>query len=168
MSKITSAKDYALFTKECQFFFCQDIYENDWIGKEKFIIASDTPETVLLEKYPEVMSALSPYMYCNAACGAVFAESKKNISKFNKRKCNTISIEELDKELASENADLETRLIIRAGLEICTPLQRKRISQYYLEGMSLNQIANGLSPVSVYQSIEAGLKRIRKYFGLTP
>ena len=36
MSKITSAKDYALFTKECQFFFCQDIYENDWIGKEKF------------------------------------------------------------------------------------------------------------------------------------
>lgn len=168
MSKITSAKDYELFAKECRFFFCQDIYENDWTGKERYIIASNTPEDVLLKKYPEVMAALSPYLFCNAKCGEAFAESQKNIWKYNKRRNCTISFEEMEYQLGVNNAEIEMRLMIEEGLEVCTSIQRERIRKYYLEGMSLDQIANGLSPVSVYQSIAAGIKRIKKYFGVTP
>ena len=71
MSNITKAKKYSTFVKECRFFFCQSIFEGDWDGKEKYIVSSDTPERVLREKYPEIMKALSPYLFCNAACGDI-------------------------------------------------------------------------------------------------
>ena len=85
MSNITSEKYYDLFIQEARFFYCQDIYEGDWEGKEKYIVASDTPEKELWGKYPAIMKKLSPYMFCDSASGEVFAESAKNISKFKKR-----------------------------------------------------------------------------------
>lgn len=60
MSNITNEINYDLFIREVRFFYCQDIFEGDWDGKEKYIVASDTPEDVLRELYPEIMKNCLP------------------------------------------------------------------------------------------------------------
>ncbi len=167
MSSITTQKNYSSFIRECRFFFCQKLFEGQWEGKEKYIVASDTPEDELLKKYPEIMKALSPYVFCNAACGDVYAESVKNMDKFIKRSKSTISfgeIEVLENQIAYNEADNESQELIKEGLSICTPLQRERIIKYYIEGKNLRQIANGKNIANVQQSIQTGLKKIKKYF----
>ena len=171
MPNITKAKNYSAFVKECRFFFCQSIFEGDWDGKEKYIVSSDTPERVLWEKYPEIMKALSPYLFCNAACGDIYAESLRNIDKFRKRGTNTISfgaVEVIEDQICSEAPEMELQLLIAEGLSACTPLQRERIQKYYLEGMTLSQIAGGRNISNVQQSIEAGIRKIKKHFGVDP
>lgn len=171
MSTITSLAHYDSFIKECRFFFCQSVYEDDWTGKEKYILASDTPEEELLLKYPEIMKKLSPYLFCNAACGDIYAESVKNISKFQKRSLNTISygaIEEIENEIDHSAIDLDVNLLIEEALSVCTPIQQKRIKQYYIDGMTLKQIASGKDITSVRESIQAGVKKIKKHFGVNP
>lgn len=168
---LSNVKNYDLFVQECRFFFCQDIFEGDWDGKEKFIIASDSSEEELRDKYPEMMEALSPYFLCSSECGEVYAESKKNIDKFRKRELNTIefgSIEVVEAQIRQEYARLEARIMISEGLMLCTPLQRERIRQHFFEGMTLSQIANGKNISVVQQSISAGIKRMKKYFGTHP
>ncbi|MCI6157874.1 MAG: hypothetical protein MR660_07315 [Peptoniphilaceae bacterium] len=171
MSNITKLKNYASFVQECCFFFCQSIYEGDWDGREKYIVSSDTPEEELRKKYPEIMKALSPYLFCNAACGDIYSESLKNIDKFKKRSSNTIefgSIEVVEDQIIAEKPELEMKLMIEEGLSVCTPLQRVRIKQYYIEGMTLSQIARGKNISSVQQSIDAGIRKMKKFFGVHP
>ena len=157
MSNITNLKNYSSFVKECRFFYCQTVFDGDWDGREKFIVSSDTTENELWMKYPEIMKALSPYMFCNAACGDIYAESLKNINKFRKRSSNTIdfgAIEVLEDQMDIEAPELGIRLILSEGLSVCTPLQRERIQKYYIEGMSLSEIAEGKNISTVQQSIE--------------
>ena len=153
MSNITSEKNYDLFIQEARFFFCQDIFEGDWDGKEKYIVASDTPEDVLWEHYPEIMKKLSPYLFCDAACGEVYAESKRNIDKHKKRASTTTSygsIEVFEKMIADGSQSTDMILIIEEMLSVCTPIQRDRIRKFYLEGMSIPEIANGRSIKAVF------------------
>ena len=169
MSNITSEKYYDLFIQEARFFYCQDIYEGDWEGKEKYIVASDTPEKELWGKYPAIMKKLSPYMFCDSASGEVFAESAKNISKFKKRAKKTMSfgeIEILENMVAEEDLESEFMLLIKEGLSVCTPIQRERILKYYIEGMTLDEIAEGKSRSAVIQSIESGIKKIQIFYGI--
>lgn len=171
MAIIKQLDKYELFVQEARFFFCQDIYEDDWEGKEKYIVASDTPEDVLRKNYPEIMQALSPYFFCNSACGDVYAESKRNIDKFKKRRGSTLSfgqIEVIEDLVASSSNPEERAFLIKEALSVCTPLQRDRIQKYYLEGMTLREIANGKDPKTIKESIAAGIKRIQKFFELHP
>lgn len=167
MSNITGEKNYDLFIQETRFFYCQDIFEGDWDGKEKYIVASDTPEDVLLVHYPEIMKKLSPYLFCNAACGEVYAESKKNIDKHKKRASTTTSygsIEVFEKMITDGSQSTDMILIIEEMLSVCTPIQRDRIRKFYLEGMPIPEIANGRSIKAVYKSIRAGLIKIQKKY----
>jgi DNA-directed RNA polymerase specialized sigma subunit len=171
MSKITNAENYPAFIEECRFFFCDSLYEGDWDGKEKYILASDTSEEVLWAKYPEIMEELSPYLFCSAACGEVYAESRRNIEKFNKRRLNTWSfgsVDDVEDQVDYDAEDTEVAVLIEEGLSVCTPTQRERISKYYLEGLTLRQIADGANISSVQQSINAGLKKIRNFFEGNP
>lgn len=169
MSILNKLDKYELFVQEARFFYCQDIYEGDWEGKEKYIVASDTPEKELWRKYPAIMKKLSPYMFCDSASGEVFAESAKNISKFKKRAKNTMSygeIEILESMVAEEDLESEYMLLIKEGLSVCTPIQRERILKYYIEGMTLDEIAEGKHRASVLRSIEAGIKKIKNFYGI--
>lgn len=126
MSNITNLKNYSSFVKECRFFYCQTVFDGDWDGREKFIVSSDTTENELWMKYPEIMKALSPYMFCNDACGDIYAESLKNINKFRKRSSNTIdfgAIEVLEDQMDIEAPELGIRLILSEGL--CTARRRR-------------------------------------------
>lgn len=169
MSNLNKSDKYELFIQEARFFFCQDIYEGDWDCKEQYIIASDTPEKELWRKYPEIMKKLSPYMLCDSASGEVYAESARNINKFKKRARKTISfgtIEIVEDMVATEDSRSENRLLIEEGLSICTPIQRDRIRKYYIEGMTLDEIAEGKSRSAVFRSIKAGIKKIQVFYGV--
>jgi hypothetical protein len=168
MSDITRQDNYEEFTKECKFFYCQYIYEGDWDGKEKYIVASDTPEEELMKKYPSIMKRLSPYVFCNAACGKVFSESKNNIDKFYRRSNENVTYDEGDFADVPDNQSFEDRLmkalVVEQALELCTPIQKERLVKHYGEGVTLRELSEGSSHSSVKESIEAGIKRIRKKF----
>ena len=171
MSNIKYVANYDSFIKEARFFYCQDIYEGDWDGKERFIVASDTPEKELWKKYPIIMKKLSPYMFCNAACGEIYTESKRNIDKFKKRDYVSLSSDLIDVLADGYNtyaSDVEKTIFIQEALSICTPIQRERIIEFYLEGMSLDEIARGKSLSTISESIEAGIKKIRIFYGIDP
>ena len=153
MSNITNLKNYSSFVKECRFFYCQTVFDGDWDGREKFIVSSDTTENELWMKYPEIMKALSPYMFCNAACGDIYAESLKNINKFRKRSSNTIDFGAI--EVLEDQMDIEAP-------------ELGRIQKYYIEGMSLSEIAEGKNISTVQQSIDAGIKKMKNFFGVDP
>lgn len=100
-----------------------------------------------------------------------YAESLKNINKFRKRSSNTIdfgAIEVLEDQMDIEAPELGIRLILSEGLSVCTPLQRERIQKYYIEGMSLSEIAEGKNISTVQQSIDAGIKKMKNFFGVDP
>lgn len=167
MSNITIVNNYKSFKKECRFFFCDNLYEGEWDGKERFIIASDTPENILKEKYPEIIEMLSPYLYCDSRCGEIFAESIKNINKFKKRRANTIGfgcIETIEDCLPIKETDFDRWMLIEEALSICTPIQRDRIKKYYLEKMTISEIAEGVASSTVWESINSGIKKMKKYF----
>lgn len=169
MVKISQIKGYEMFIEECRFFFCNDIYENSWQGKERFIVASDTPEAELKERYPEIMKALEPYIYCNAKCGTIFQDGKRNDEKFKKRAlCNdSIDLESDESMILSDSHDMErdvlTKLIISEALDLCTPTQKERIIKYYFDGLTFDQIANGKDKKIIRESVKSGLKKIKNF-----
>lgn len=173
MSKIKSDKNYDAFSKIARFFFCQDIYEGEWDGKEKYIIATDVPESTLWERYPEIMKKLSPYLICSSACGDVYAESKANIDKYRKRSGNTVSfgsIETIETYQIKEGLDFVERLELEEALSECTDLQRERLLQHYVDGKTTLEIAekSEMQESSIVRSIDLGKKKLRDYYGCTP
>lgn len=167
MSDITRQDNYEEFTKECKFFYCQYIYEGDWDGKEKFIVASDTPEEELLKKYPRIMKKLSPYMFCNAECGEVYSESARNIEKYRKRSELEFALDDKEYEGLEYACDscadqLEIAELIEKALALCTPIQRERLIKHYMEGYEIAELSAGTCRSAVNESIQAALKKIRK------
>ena len=64
----------------------------------------------------------------------------------------------------------ETMLEIRAALSLCTESQRRRFLLYALEDMSYAEIGRvcGCSRVSVFESIQAVRKKVKKFLGGHP
>lgn len=170
MSKITTMKNYKLFIKECRFFYCKELYGSEWSGIEKFIISSDIPENKLQEKYPEILKILSPYIYCNKECGDILLDSLRNEDKYKKRAFNELSIDDEYGDIywsLKSSVDIEketvTKIMIDTALESLTPIQRDRIMEYFVEGLTLSQIGNGRNHKSVSESIKSGLMRMKKF-----
>lgn len=172
MRSITTYEGYEDFKKECSFFYCQEIYEGDWLGVERYIICTDTPELALVERFPMIMKALSPYLLCGSNCAEVFGETKKNLDKFKKRSLITDSVDESEFQHEYEYlsslplcSTVEGKVMFMDALLACTPLQRERIQQYYFENMTLAEIAGGkYSTQAVGASIQDGIKNMKKYF----
>lgn len=174
MKSITTYEGYKEFIKECKFYYCQDIYEGDWDGKERYFVCSDTPEQNLLEKYPAIMKALSPYFYCNAECGKAFAETKKNLCKYQMRSFITDSLDasfgpgEEPTAWKNSGSEVEAKLMLKEAFSVCSQIQKERIYLYFVDGLSLEQIANGkCSKTAVYLSITEGIKKIKKFYNET-
>ena len=170
MSSINRLQDYESFKSECTFFECQMIYEGDWDGRERYIVASDTPEDVLLRKYPEIMKNLSPYFFVSAECGEIYAESWRNISKFKKRTSNTVYFgdedgEEHDYPIASFVDKYMRCELLQSAMQVLSPLQKEYIQLYFLEGLKFKEISvmTGRDASTVKKTIDRGLERLRAY-----
>ena len=59
--KIKSLEGYGEFRELCFPFLLEEEYPG-WTGEEKWGIVTDLSEDALLEEYPKIMEALSPYL----------------------------------------------------------------------------------------------------------
>lgn len=181
MINITELPGYPKFKEECKYFFCKnpDVYGPDWSGTENYIIASELSEATLVGKYPEIMRALSPYLYCDAACGEAIADGMRNTQKFQKRETiyTHYSLDEdfeqdylaEDEISCSSTVEIvEMRMMIDEALKHCTAVEKERIINYYYYGMTLEQIADGKAIASIWESINTALKKIQKKMSKLP
>ncbi len=80
---------------------------------------------------------------------------------------------ETEEQMAGETKSLEDMMIHQMDLETLqkavqslTQVQKERLHLYFFEGMTFRQIAEktGISDMSVRESVEASLKKIKKFF----
>ena len=64
--------------------------------------------------------------------------------------------------ITNDSQSTDIILAIEEMLSVCTPIQQDRIRKFYLEGMSISEIANGKNINAVYKSIHSGLKKSKK------
>jgi len=117
------------------------------------------------------------------------ADFNRNEDKHKKRQLRSISIFDLDEEVdawcpavpsfADEQERLEdedegrkrTKRTVATALSKLTETQRRRLLRYYMDGLTVTQIAEeeGLKDhSSIVKSIESAEKRFKKFFEKTP
>ncbi len=174
--RISSLENYESFKAVCSFFRLEDEYPG-WTGYEKFGIITDQAEPVLLSDYPAIMQALSPYIILGKEYASVRNESMNNDRRHQRNQENSESLFAFDEETEYHHAELVcsdfTEELIRSELlenamSCLTEIQRRRVEQYYFQDMNLKAICESeggnVKPVSVWESIQAALKKMKKYF----
>ena len=84
-------------SKVCSFFKLEDEYPG-WTGDEEYGIISELPEQEMLERYPVIMRALSPYIMLRKGYAEIRRESISNGKKFDYRKRNCDCLFSFDDE----------------------------------------------------------------------
>lgn len=165
--KISELDRYEEFTRVCRFIKCADEYEC-WQGEEKYIIISDRTKQDLEKKFPEIMTALSPYTLISKEMMKVIKCSRANDDKHFQRGVRSIDIENLY-ETVGNLYDAERHVWyteIQDGLMTLSEKERKRILKCYLYGYSKQEIAACENAVegAIRKSILSGAKKLKKYF----
>ena len=172
--KIKSLEGYGEFRELCFPFLLEDEYPG-WTGEEKWGIVTDLGEDVLLEEYPKIMEALSPYLVLPPEYGEIRDEYRNSERRSRRRQEQYESYFDQDCEAgcceevvsADFTEELADRELLREALACLTELQRKRIVQLYCQGMSLKEIAEsegeGGNPSSVWRSVRLALKKMRSF-----
>lgn len=167
---IKDFKGYDEFKKHCNFELCTKRYP-DWVGSEKYIVITDDAEKDLLETFPEIMKALSPYVII----GRYFSKMNDDMH-YNDTKsvASSFSLDQVDDnesmvdELASPDfaEEICLSITIDTALRSLNPSQRSRIIRRYYRGMTIVDIAkqDGVSPQAVRTSIERALETAKKNF----
>lgn len=175
-TRISSLEKYEQFKKVCSFFSLNEEYPG-WTGTEKYGIITEVSETALLADYPAIMKALSPYIILNMNYAAVRNESINTERRYERKKDLHESLFSFDEETEYYHAellcpdfseDIIASDALKYALSKLTEVQRRRVEQYFFRDMSLQAICDSeggdVRVVSVWQSIQAALKRMKKFF----
>lgn len=174
--RISSLEHYESFKAVCTFFRLEDEYPG-WTGDEKYGIITALDESVLLGEYSDIMRALSPYIILGKEYASVRNESMNNDRRHQRNQENSESLFAFDEETEYHHAELmgpdfTEELIksemLRHAMSCLTEVQRRRVEQYFFRDMNLKAICESeggnVKPVSVWESIQAALKKMKKYF----
>lgn len=172
---IKDIKGYDEFKKHCNFELCTKRYP-DWVGSEKYIVITDDAEKDLLEAFPEIMKALSPYVIIGRFFNQLNEEERYNTTKHISQIGFSIDYVDDYEDLAEGfiEEDFAEQLCISesvlAAMESLTDRQKERIRMYFFEGLSTDQIAAavGISRQSIEQSLALALKKMKKNTELIP
>jgi len=166
---IKDIKGYDEFKKHCNFELCKVIYPG-WTGSEKYIVITDDDEKDLLESFPEIMKALSPYVIV----GRYFAKMNDDM-RYNDTKSATssFSIDQIedyenisDEFIASDfSEDLCNKDTVSRALLCLTEVQKSRVLRFFYADKTLKEIAleDGVGIPGVFESISAALKKMRNF-----
>lgn len=171
--RISSLENYEHFKTVCSFFRFEDEYPG-WTGEEKYGIITEVDEVVLLNEYPVIMRALSPYIILGEQFAKIRNESINNDRRHQRNQENTESQFALDEETAYHHDELlcpdftddfiNTDLV-RGALSCLTEVQRRRIEQHYFQNMSVYSISKSeggnVNPKTVWESIQGALKKMK-------
>lgn len=166
--KIKELNGYKNFKKECSYYYATDFYPH-WVGNEKYILVSDVSENELKRKYPEIISALAPFVLI----GKYFIRLNEVIEYHDKKNSleNTVSfdeiedIENLSKALQIDDCcnELETHEQIQVALSAVNPTQKNRVIKFFYEDLSYTEIGKeeGFTRQAIEGSISRALKKMK-------
>ena len=174
--KLRDIEGYENFKAEFDFFRCEEEYPG-WTGPEKYGIITDLNKTQLLEKYPSIISFMEPVLLLDGSLKEIRNEYRKNEKKHTWRSANTMDIfgfdddsfERFHSELICDSFDEQIDPKLRyetlyKALEQLTVSQKRRITAYYFDGKSIEEIAQSehVAVSSVHEGLSAGLKKLKK------
>lgn len=170
--KLTVTEQEELFTTECKLINLKYEYQG-YTGDENWAIVSELTEKELLEKYPYVIKRYMPFVLLSIEQGEVIAEANRNDHKHEERQNrhgSLFSIGDDDFDVRHPEAaveyDLMEQIVIWEAINSLTEAQRKRIIRYFFNGFPYSKIAEeeGVSITSIKESIQAALKKMKKFF----
>lgn len=148
-----------------------------YVGYEQYGIITALSEKELTDKYAEILKEFSPYIVLDLSYGETRNEFRKNEDKHRKRSLRSVDafnyedgeIECFHSELIGESVEdivlhgLASE-VLYAALNMLTEKQKERIIKYYLQGLTLEKIAEdeGVYYKAISFSIESGLKKLKK------
>ena len=167
---IKDIKGYDEFKKHCSFELCTKRYP-DWIGSEKYIVITDDAEKDLLEAFPEIMKALSPYVIVGR-----YFNSLNEAERYNDNKHGSqigLSIDSMDdyedlaegfvvQDFAEELCATDA---IASAMNQLNPLQKSRVERHFFKGMTITAIAaeDGVHESTARRAIYTSLEIMKKY-----
>ncbi|MCR5383147.1 MAG: hypothetical protein K6E72_00680 [Saccharofermentans sp.] len=167
------------FKQECKIIKLANEYRG-YKGEIPYAVITDLTEEELNSKYEEELSEYRPFLILTRAMGLAIIEHQRNNQKYYKRSkmkevsyevvFNLLTVDDIQTIRDSESAkDKQTELILEAGrnaMKLLTPLQRRYISRYYIDGANLRDIAmeTGTRIDTVWENIESARRKFRKAF----
>lgn len=170
------------FKGECQVIEFKYEYPG-YIGYEQYGIITELSESELTKKYEDIIKEFIPYLVLDSTYKKIRDEFRKNERKHGWRAANTIdAFNYEDGEMESHHPELigesleEKYLrknemdIVYESLELLTKKQKRRIIDHYLCGYTVSEIAvaEGLDHTTVQESIDAGIKKLKKILKTPP
>lgn len=171
---IKEIKGYDEFKKHCSFELCTKHYP-DWTGSEKYIVITDDEEKDLLDTFPEIMKALSPYVII----GRYFAKMNDDM-RYNdfKSAASSFSLDQIDdyenisdELIASDFSEsLCNKDVVSRALFCLTEIQRSRIQRFFYAEKTLKEIAleDGVGTQSIFDSISSALEKMKSFLSKRP
>ena len=154
-----------------------DVYGNGFTGREEWIVVSDRCLEYLLAQYPETMRAFTPFVFMTGTMWSVYENDYRLDDKFRKQYSrhetkarNTEQTYLQDRwSLEASMAKYEEMMnivFLRDAWQRLTPIQRRRMREYYFGGKTIRQLAEseGVSEPSVKESLNSAKKKIKEYF----
>ena len=154
-----------------------DVYGNDFVGREEWIVVSDKNLEYLLAQYPETMRAFTPFVFLRGAMWSVYENDYRLEDKFRKQYSrhetkarNTEQTYLQDRwSLEASMAKYEEMMdivFLRDAWQRLTPIQRRRLREYYFGGKTIKQLAEseGVSEPSIRESLNGAKKKIKVIF----
>ena len=144
-------------------------------GECKWAVATDLSSDELFEKYGDELEKYNPVILLSMEHAQVFKSFNRNEKKHLRRMYRYhdprgyIEGNELNQKAFTyiDYLALDTliRIMIKCGFDRLTDAQRRRIRLRYQFKLTERQIAfvEGVSQVSVHESIRTGLEELRKY-----
>ena len=169
---IKTLNGYQEFMKVCGYEPCGKNYPG-WVGREKYIVISDLPDDELKARFPEIMSALSPYVLVGTYYRRINDRTRYNEEKHASVICISINSTEDFEDLSdrflvpSHEEEIIFAQRVKEALKSLTDVQRSRFVRWHFGGFSVEEIAkqDGVSKMSVCNSIELVRKTFKKFFG---
>lgn len=163
------------FKGECQVINFKYEYPG-YTGEVKFGIVTDLSEKELIDKYGEILGDYSPYILLDRSYAKIRKKFKKNERKHQWRIENTYDcfgyedgeVENYHSELIGESGEDQylqqlANSVLYAALNRLTEVQKRRLTKYYFEGLTLEKIAEeeSVHHTAVLKSIRSSLKKLK-------
>lgn len=152
-----------------------------FIGTEKWVLISDTPESDLVTKYSQELEKYRPWVYITLEQYTVMIDWKRNEDthrrriyggdkrNFGKEFCYGVDGSYIDKimeETSDGNYSYSMELpldLLFGGYNSLTPVQKERLEKKFIDKMLVCDIAKqeNVSHRAVIKSIEQGIKKLR-------
>ena len=169
---IKTLNGYREFMKVCGYEPCGKNYPG-WVGREKYIVISDLPDDKLKARFPEIMSALSPYVLVGTYYRRINDRTRYNEEKHASVICISINSTEDFEDLSdqflmpSHEEEIIFAQQVKEALKSLTDVQRSRFSRWAFAGFGIEDIArqDKVSIKAVFDSIEQARKKLQLFFG---